>query len=124
MNKKYLSLLVVLAIAGCNSEDKIYVKDKTAFCSGEGETRFCLDMKNQPITGILRDIEYDGSGEIAEFKNGKLNGVSKAYYENGNLKLEVNFKDGKKNGLSKEYYENGKLIGEANFKDDKVEVMK
>ncbi len=43
------------------------------------------------------------------FSGGKLGGVNKECYENGNLKEEVTFSNGKPEGMSKGYYESGKL---------------
>lgn len=43
----------------------------------------------------------------------------KLYYENGDLKSEVNYKAGKLEGLSKKYYENGYLIAEYYYKGGK-----
>lgn len=42
-------------------------------------------------------------------------GVTKGYYESGQLEYEVIFKD-KINGIYKEYYENGKQKSEGDFK--------
>ena len=39
--------------------------------------------------------------------NGKINGIYKSYYKNGQLYSEVNYIDNKINGIYKEYYENG-----------------
>ncbi len=37
------------------------------------------------------------------------NSVKKTYYENGNIKKEITYKDGKIEGVVKEYYEDGAL---------------
>ena len=50
------------------------------------------------------------------FKDGKLDGPWKGYYENGQLRSEGNHKSNKKVGLWKEYYENDQLRSEGNFK--------
>jgi antitoxin component YwqK of YwqJK toxin-antitoxin module len=55
------------------------------------------------------------------FADGKLEGLSKAYYENGVLKHEAYYKGSKKNGIQKRYYEDGKLKKTANFKDNKLD---
>ena len=49
------------------------------------------------------------------------NGVHKEYYENGQLKAEMNYKDGKLDGDKKKYYENGQLKTEMTYKDGKLE---
>ena len=73
--------------------------------------------------------------------NGKINGIYKSYWKNGQLNEEVNYNgceltnvnskrigqlwrevnyiDGKKNGIYKSYYENGQLYEEVNYIDGK-----
>lgn len=46
---------------------------------------------------------------IESYKDGKLNGKSTAYYENGNIMTELNFIDGKKDGEQTIRDEAGKL---------------
>ena len=50
-------------------------------------------------------------------KNDKEDGLSKIWYENNQLRFEINYKDGKEDGKYKEWYENGKLEYERNYKD-------
>jgi len=46
------------------------------------------------------------------------NGVSKGYYQTGEVKWEATSTDGKMNGVAKEYYETGNLKREVVYKDD------
>ena len=41
------------------------------------------------------------------------------WYENGQVKEEVNYKDGKLDGKSTSWFENGQIEGEVNYKDGK-----
>jgi antitoxin component YwqK of YwqJK toxin-antitoxin module len=43
--------------------------------------------------------------------------LSILYYPDGKKKLELNYKNGKLNGMSKEYFENGKLKAEWHYKE-------
>ena len=45
----------------------------------------------------------------------KGTGVNKDFYENGNLKEEVNYSDGKLNGMYREFYSDGSLKSECNY---------
>ena len=45
-------------------------------------------------------------------------GEGKEYYENGNIKFEVEYSNGKKNGKIKEYDKNGKLLFEGEYIND------
>lgn len=65
-------------------------------------------------------IEYYDSGKVSlkTFidKEGKLNGKTTVYYENGNIKAEGEYDNGEKNGMWRYYYENRKLkITESYF---------
>lgn len=61
------------------------------------------------FTGIVRSFYKSGQIEFEEtYKNGKLDGPHKAYYENGELRSEGNGV-----GIYKEYYNNGRLKEEV-----------
>lgn len=49
------------------------------------------------------------------------NGKSLSWYENGQLKSEVNFINGKRNGKVLNYYDNGQLKSDLTYKGDKKE---
>ena len=57
------------------------------------------------------------------YKDGKLDGLFKEWYENGKLDMKGNYKDGIKDGLWKKWYENGQLVFEMNYKDDKEDGL-
>lgn len=83
--------------------------------------------------------------EISNYEDGKINGVAKLYYPNGQLKNELTMKNdsvkglvkfyrnvgglnksftyinGQKQGTYKDFFRTGSLSFEANMKDDKVE---
>ena len=63
-------------------------------------------------------ILEDNRDATPGYKDGKLNGISKHYGEDGTLLAEENYENGKKNGMSKLYYEDGSLHMEVNYKDD------
>lgn len=86
---KHLLVLITLIffIAGCNKIDENQIEIK-------GELIFKVGEKN-PFTGTL--ITRNKKGKISfesTYKDGKKEGISKEYHENGNLWLEENYKDG------------------------------
>ncbi len=52
--------------------------------------------------------------------SGKLNGIQKFYYPDGNLYLEVNYRDSIPHGLSKQYFKNGQVFEEAVYVNGKI----
>lgn len=77
--------------------------------------------QNEKPDGVSKDYYQSGNLEtIALFKNGKQDGLTKAYFENGNLEREVLFKGGIQNGSFELYYENGNLKEEGLYKDGKA----
>ena len=51
------------------------------------------------------------------YKDGKEDGVSTTWNEDGNKESESHYKDGKLNGLCTCWHENGQIEGEGFFKD-------
>ncbi|MBD5398029.1 hypothetical protein HDR60_00790 [bacterium] len=119
--KKKISFIITLIIlfiiiVFINFKAKVYVKDKTAFCSGKFPDYVCVDKDGKYISGII----YNQGNNKLTFKNGKLNGINKWYDEDNQLAIEENYKDGKLNGISR-YYKYGELIWEGNYRDGKLE---
>lgn len=78
--------------------------------------------KNEIYSGKFKDYYYSGKiqGE-GILKNGKIEGLRKMYYQNGNLSLERNYINSLPDGLDKEYYENGVLKQKGEFVAGKEE---
>ena len=53
------------------------------------------------------------------YKSGRLDGISKVWYENGNLKTELSYKAGEQNGYTKWWHPNGQLRVVEFYKDDR-----
>ena len=51
--------------------------------------------------------------------DGKEDGLSTMWHENGQKKFEINFKNGKKDGFLISWYENGQKKMEGNIKNEK-----
>lgn len=70
--------------------------------------------------GIVKAYYEDGDGNSTprvyaewSYKDGRLDGISRIYYENGALEEELSYSDGKIDEIVKRYYENGHLSLEA-----------
>jgi antitoxin component YwqK of YwqJK toxin-antitoxin module len=96
---------------------------KPVSCTME-DVLICNDSQARPVTGAI--YEFNGNNLLFEgnFQNGKLNGVVKEYYENGQLKSEGNSKNGQPDGLLKEYYENGQPQRLTTYANGEVNGLK
>jgi antitoxin component YwqK of YwqJK toxin-antitoxin module len=64
----------------------------------------------------------DGRREETNYVNGKKEGISRLYYQNGQLWEELNYnKDGKMEGTHKEWHQNGVVCYECYYVDGKRE---
>ncbi len=102
------------------------------------ERAFLYGMKtpsvNSLITKILRppylvnnkytiwDDDGAKSDEIP-YKNNKIDGIVKDYYDNENLRSETTYVNDKKHGPSKEYNDDKELFIECNYFDDELHGM-
>ena len=127
MIKKLLLPLLLLILIGCSEpeppgplnyellekRDGIYYKKNRIYTGPV--------FNLVPVTRMdtyrrdLANIKNEGY-----IKNGKLDGLSKYYYENGQLKEELTYNNGKEDGPFKEYYDNGQLKKEETYEDGKL----
>jgi uncharacterized protein len=59
----------------------------------------------------------------SSYTDGKTNGLLTTYYYNGNLKRTSNYLNDKKNGVEKEYNNKGQLNFTSNYADDELEGL-
>lgn len=97
----------------------------------EGRWEYYKDNKLAEVTNYSNGktngeiIRYYPDGktvrEKATMKDGKVNGTTSSYSQNGKLTYEKGMKDGMDEGPERKYDENGKLIYEATYKNGKQE---
>jgi len=81
---------------------------------------FSHDVKLEPLINV--EYSYYSNGEIefsAEYVNGKLDGVSKHWAEDGTLLSKAQYSEGRLNGYLKKYFSNQVLMGEINYSHGK-----
>ena len=49
-----------------------------------------------------------------------MNGLSKTYYENGQIEYRAEMKNGVQDGLTKTFDENGKVTGQSSFENGEL----
>tara|TARA_B100002003_G_C14087883_1_gene523329 strand:- start:39 stop:536 length:498 start_codon:yes stop_codon:yes gene_type:complete len=87
---------------------KVYWKDRKGNFAG----------RTFPNSATLDENESEGLRYEWYYKNGKhADGMSRAWYPNGQLKCEFTWKDGKQNGLAITWNENGYEYIKGIFKD-------
>ena len=89
----------------------------------DGQVKSIENFKNGKLNGEFKEFFENGSlFQIGTFKNGDMKNI-KVFYENGNLKFEQNLKDRK--GKYRGYYPNGKLEAEGEvFQRDEIGLWK
>ena len=88
-----------------------------------GQVKSIENFKNGKLNGEFKEFFENGSlFQVGTFKNGDMKNI-KVFYENGNLKFEQNLKDRK--GKYRGYYPNGKLEVEGEvFQGDEIGLWK
>ena len=73
---------------------------------------------DKPYSGWGKHMYDSGQvSDLAEFKDGKQNGLMIEWHKNGQKSVEGNFKDGEPHGLVKVWHKNGQKALEGTFKD-------
>ncbi len=73
---------------------------------------------NVDFCGVVRTYYDEEKTNVKEeyfTMNGKKEGIYKSYYNDGQLRAEVNYIDGLQQGIFKLYYINGQLWNEVNY---------
>ena len=77
---------------------------------------------NEPVIGIIQSF-FPNSSQIAErqtYRDGRRDGPSESFHENGKLSVKTNFIDGKLEGLYEGFDESGNLIRTQTFKNGEL----
>ena len=126
MKKLLAAMFVALLMVGCGDaqEEAIDLNDKgtldeiiadaidgdklqTRYIDGAG-TLACEPDEQTPYTGWTKWMYDNGQiNELWHYKDGKRNGLTIRWDEDGQKRAEENFKDGKKDGLQFFYSEDG-----------------
>ena len=80
---------------------------------------------DKPFTGKVQTF-YKGSTKLKKvetLKNGKGDGVTKWWFENGQLEQEVFYKNGERNGARKRFFQNGQIREDLNYVNDKMDGL-
>jgi antitoxin component YwqK of YwqJK toxin-antitoxin module len=111
---------LLLIKSGEDFTDKNLVELADKIVHLEGEFNFFSEEGFTNLK-ILKNYHYgtDNLYQEINYKNGKKEGLYRAWHDNGQLEEESNYNDGKLNGLRKEWEDEGQLIVEENYKNGK-----
>ena len=105
------SEVVYLGADGTAANAKFFHKNGTIMGEGkylnqqkDGKWKYCDDQS------MLSSID--------NYKNGKLNGMNKVFFLNGNVAAEIPFVDGLKNGDFVEYFSDGTIKMQGTYQDN------
>ena len=81
-----------------------------------GQQEYSAEYLNGKLDGMSRHWSEDGYLiSESEYSHGKLHGIWKKYYENGNTRYKAHYFHGQKHGEEIWYYENGHVKSEQSF---------
>ncbi|WP_293874850.1 hypothetical protein [Flavobacterium sp.] len=97
-------------------------------------TIFYNQNKNKVSEGKVVNKQFDGQWKYYHedlpnimtseyYKNGKLEGVRKVFYQSGKIAEETSYKNGIKQGKYKSYAENGFALEESNYKNGEYDGL-
>ncbi len=95
------------------------------FYSDTGKLRLSANYKNGVLDGVFKAYYQNGNmqAEVA-YQNGEMNGKFKEYYENKNVRISGSYKKSLQNGEWKSYLEDGTLESIINYKDGMLNGLK
>ena len=140
-----LSLFSILFFTGCDSPDLFGKKvEKTYFTGGQISSTYTWSDKSGE-NGILRKYGYEGhmtssvhisngvkngietiydkQGRVIQqnpYVNGRIHGIAKAFYPNGNRMITYTYRYGIKNGYAFTYNQDGTVNKKAKFKNNRI----
>ena len=100
-------LFLLFSTAFAFSQKKIEASKTTIHLT---DTLVFYKASMEPVNGIVYDLFQDGKYKYQfSYLNGKLNGASKVWYSNEQIRMEETYKNNKPDGISKTWHDNGQL---------------
>ncbi|MFT4550995.1 MAG: copper chaperone CopZ [Pseudoalteromonas tetraodonis] len=107
--------------AAVKGADKKYALEKTVSYRDleyENDGSFSLDGKAFTGTATDKHRKSGNKSKNYQFKNGKLHGLVREWYDNGQMGAKKFYKEGKRHGKTEYWDEVGKLTATKIYKDD------
>ena len=118
-------LFLILMMNGCthfksgNEPNPSTQKEVKQSFFSNGNLEYEAEYVNGKLDGKSQVWLEDGTlYSISKYSNNQPHGIWKKFHSNGKLMFEVNYEYGQKHGVEKWYYENGNLKSEQEFDYD------
>lgn len=85
-----------------------------------GQLERKMDYHLDQLHGEYKEFKYSTLREERYYQNGKLEGTTKIYYDNGKIMEEGAYKNGTRDGLSKWYDQEGNVTIEYEYKNGQL----
>ena len=115
-------LFLILMMSGCthckpeNEPNPSIQKEVEQSFFSSGNLEYEAEFVNGKLDGTSKVWLEDGTlHSISKYSNNQPHGIWEKFHPNGKLMFEINYEYGKKHGLEKWYYENGNLKSEQEF---------
>ena len=117
----FIPLMIIAMILLSSPGTKKLIKKLFKMGKEQVEKELKMEKKKKITDGILVDKNKYGEKIEYLYKDGKLNGTTRVYYDSGKLKSTWQYLDGKLEGKSYVYYENGKINKIQPYKNHKLD---
>ena len=115
-------LFLIIMMSGCthfkpgNEPNPSTQKEVKQSFFSSGNLEYEAEFVNGKLDGTSKVWLEDGTlYSISKYSNNQPHGIWKKFYPNGKLMFEVNYEYGQKHGVEKWYYETGNLKSEQEF---------
>ena len=117
-----LILFLILIIGGCthfkpvNDPNLSTQRKMEQFYFSNGNLEYEAEFVNGKLDGTSKVWLEDGTlFSVSQYSNDQPHGAWKRFHPNGKLMFAVNYEYGQKHGVEKWYYENGQVKSEQEF---------
>ena len=118
LSKIYIICFLVSGCAYIGNQTNLTTHTEYSYYPN-GQIEYAAEYVNGKLDGTSRFWHEDGTLiSESEYSNGKPHGIWKKYFSNKTIMHETSYFHGQKHGIEKWYYENGQIKSEQTFQFD------
>ena len=109
-----------MMVAAVKATDGYVVEQTVEYDKLEYENDGSFSLDGKPFTGTATDVHKKSGNRSKnyQFKDGKLHGLIREWYDNGKMAAKKFYDEGKRHGKTEYWDEAGKLTSTKIYKDD------